>query len=220
MQALREALAWWAQHLPGPRQRYILVLDRGFPSSDWVRFWQQQGWRFVVRVKGNWRLECPEFAGLVRESPVGPEPALDADAVLGWRDPLERGPDRRGVAHVVRFHAPEQKEPWYLVTNLASAWEAVQVYGVRMQIEQEFRDLKGPLGLDHLATWTDQDRVARLLAWLAVYEWRLAYLWLYERLHVFAEELRVGGKLSWIRTVREWLARQVRLLGRLAIDRF
>jgi hypothetical protein len=223
VQALTEALRWLGRHLPGPRRRYVLVLDRGFPSTHWVRLWQERGWRFVARVKGNWRVECPTFTGLLREVPLPQrtptEPEFHRDAVLGWRDARERGPERRGVAHVVRVHETEQKEPWFLVTNLPQAQEALQVYGQRMQIEQEFRDLKGPWGLDHLARWTSRERVARLLAWLAVYEWRLAALWLFERLHEFAEKLRVGGRLSWIRTVREWIARQVRLHGQLAIDR-
>lgn len=226
VRALTSALQWLARHLPGPRQKYVLVLDRGFPSTQWVHLWQAQGWRFVTRIKGNWRLACSAFSGLVRELPVPEAPAgapaaptWYPDALLGWRDEREQGPEWRGRAHVVRFQAASQREPWYLVTNLANAGEAVQVYAERMRIEQEFRDLKGPWGLDRLVTWTDRDRVARLLAWLAVYEWRLAYLWLFEQLHRFAETLRVGGKLSWIRTVREWLARQVRLYGRLAIDR-
>lgn len=225
VQALQTALRWVAQHLPGPRSRYVLVLDRGFPSTTWVRQWQAQGWRFVARIKGNWRVEGAGFTGLIRDAPLpartaptAPEPVCYPDVLLGWRDPRERGPEWRGVAHVVCFHAPQQQAPWYLVTNLQSAWEAIRVYGERMCIEQEFRDLKGPFGLDHLATWTDGPRVARLLAWLAVYEWRLAYLWLFERLHEWEPELRVGGRLSWIRTVREWLARQARLYGRLAID--
>jgi hypothetical protein len=222
VQALQGALHWLSRHLPGPRSRYVLVLDRGFPSTHWVRYWQASGWRFVARIKGNWRVACPAFTGLIREAPVpedaGPTPVCYQDALLGWRDPRERGPEWRGVAHVVRWHDPRRQEPWFLVTNLTSPWEAVQVYAERMRIEQEFRDLKGPWGLDHLATWTDAERVARLLAWLAVYEWRLACLWLFERLHEFEKELRVGGKLSWIRTVREWLARQVRLYGQLAID--
>jgi len=219
--ALSAARRWLARHLPGPRSRYVLVLDRGFPSTEWVRFWQTSGWRFVARIKGNWKVECPECTGQIRQAPLpeAPTPMTYRDAVLGWRDPRERGPEWRGSAHVVRFYDPCQKEPWYLVTNLASAWEAVQVYGERMRIEEEFRDLKGPLGLDLLARWTDGARVACLLAWLAVYEWRLAYLWLFENLHEFAEQLRVGGKLSWIRITREWVARQVRLHGQLAIDR-
>ena len=73
--------------------------------------------------------------------------------------------------------------------------------------------------MDRLRLWTDRERVARLLAWLAVYEWLLAFWWIKEHLEAFEQEVRVGGKLSWIRTVREWLARQVRLYGRLAFDR-
>ena len=60
--------------------------------------------------------------------------------------------------------------------------------------------------------------VARFLAWVAVYEWRLAYYWLVEHLAPFAAELRVGGKLSWIRTAREWVQRRIRQLGAQAFE--
>ena len=216
-QALQEALTWLRRHLPGPRRRYVLVLDRGFPSGAWVRQWQAAGWRFVARVKGNWRISGPAYTGQLRHAPltVG-RPVLYPDVVLGWRDPRLRGADPRPRAHAVLYQGPGQQAPWYLVTTETNASVAVRLYAQRMQIEQEFHDLKGPLGLDHLATWRDRERVARLLAWVAVYEWRLAYLWLFEHLASFAVELQVYGPLSWIRTVREWLDRQQRLAARQA----
>jgi hypothetical protein len=199
------ALRWLGRHLPGPRRRYVLVMDRGFPSQPLVRRLQEEGWRFVLRVKGNWKLQHPEYTGpvrgLVAAGLCGPVARLLPGGVLGQAGRSGRS----SHASLVSYHGPEHAEPWFLVTSEREAARVVALYRQRMQIEQEFRDLKGPLGLDHLATWRDLDRVARLLAWIAVYEWRLAYLWLVHRLAAFARELRVAGPLSWVRTVREWL---------------
>lgn len=85
---------------------------------------------------------------------------------------------------------------WFLVTSEVIPPHAVAFYRQRMLIEQEFWDLKGPLGLDQLATWQERPRVARLLAWIAVYKWHLAYLWLVHRLAGFTPRLRVAGALS------------------------
>jgi hypothetical protein len=210
--ALTAALAELGRHLPGPRSRYVLVMDRGFPSNTLVQALQRDGWRFVLRVKSNWRVEHPEFTGLLREAValglVQARPRLLAQARLGsWT----QGRDRRSVAHVVCFHGPQHAEPWFLLTSDADPAYAVAVYRQRMQIEQEFRDLKGPFGLDRLAAWVDEQRVACFLAWVAVYEWRLAYLWTVHRLAEYRDRMRCGGRLAWIRVVREWIAQQLRL---------
>jgi hypothetical protein len=211
---LTAALRFLRRHLPGPRGRYVLVLDRGFPSHLLIRQLQAGRWRFVLRLKGNWRLTHPAYSGQLRHALaaglVGSVPELWADGVLGDR--------RKGVgqrvrccqAHVVAWQGPGHTEPWFLVTSEREAAQAVAIYRQRMQIECEFRDLKGPLGLDALAAWQHQERVARFLAWMAVYEWRLAYLWLMQQLTTYAQRWRVRGALSWIRTAREWLLHQLR----------
>jgi hypothetical protein len=203
------ALAWLRQHLPGPRSGYVVVMDRGFPSHPLLGKFQQEGWRFVVRVKSNWKLTHPEYTGPVGAVPeawVGPVPQLVTGGT--WGQPAR--PGRFSQAALVSYYGRGNKEPWFLLTSEADAAWAVRIYRQRMQIEAEFRDLKGPLGLDALAAWHDKDRVARFLAWMAVYEWRLAYLWLFHQLHQFAEQLRLKGKVSWIRAVREWLLHHAR----------
>jgi hypothetical protein len=212
-QAVAQALAWLQQHLPGGYQRYLLVMDRGFPGHAFLNQLRATGWRFLIRIEGRWRVEHRDYVGSLLDLgtalPVGSVPGLLRDAHLGERG---RGLQRSSQAHVVYFRGEGHQAPWYLVTSETDPALAIALYRQRMQIEQEFRDLKGYWGLDHLAAWLDQEQVARFLAWLAVYEWRLAYLWQTYRLQQFQAELRVGGQLSWIRTVREWLARQLRLL--------
>jgi hypothetical protein len=214
--AVATALAWLETHLPEAKSRYVLVMDRGFPGHAFLNQLREARWRFVIRVEGRWRVEHADFKGSLLDLPavcaVTAVPGILRGAQLGERG---RGPKRSSQAHVVYYRGVGYAANWYLVTSETDPTLAVTLYRQRMQIEQEFRDLKGYWGLDHLAEWVDQDQVARFLAWLAVYEWRLAHLWVTYRLVDQQATFQVGGKLSWIRTVREWLARQFRSLNLL-----
>ena len=218
--ALSQALTWLEKQLPGPRSRYVLVMDRGFPSNALITTLQTRGWRFVLRVKHNWRMEHRAYTGQLRQA-LPPEPEvvparLYRHAHLGA---ATHSAKQRSWANVVHYWGAGHQEPWFLVTSEGSATTAVAIYRERMRIEQEFRDLKGPLGLDLLANWHDRERVARFLAWVAVYEWRLAYLWVLHQLHAFAVRMKIKGELSWIRTVREWIAQQIRSAARPVLAR-
>lgn len=203
--------AWLAKHLPGPRTRYVLVLDRGFPSHALVRTLTGLGWRFVLRVSGEWKLTHPQYTGRLRdvEAPRGSAPVLRwwGEGVLGQRG---KGAKAWSRAHVVCYLGMGHQEAWFLLTTERRAAEAVQLYRQRMRIECEFRDLKGPLGLDELARWQDRERVARFLLWVAVYEWRLAHLWVTQQLEAWRPRIQLKGRLSWIRVTREWLQQQWR----------
>src|SRR5205823_1178964 len=142
------------------------------------------GWRFVLRVTRRWKVSHPAYTGELAEAPpvaglVGPRPRRLAGAVFGRRG---KGADEWSEADLILYHGAGREEPWYLVTTETQAARAVAIYRERMKIECEFRDVKGPFGLDVLARWEQRERVARFLALVAVYEWRLAYLWLRHQL--------------------------------------
>jgi hypothetical protein len=214
---LATACAWLRAHLPGPPERYVLVLDRGFPSHTLIRTLQAAGWRFVVRVSGAWKLTHPHGCGTLQTvlAPArlaGQPPVWYRAAVLGRRG---KGACEWSVAHVVGYYGGAQQEPWYLVTS--ETRDAVGLYRQRMQIEAEFRDLKGPWGLDGLAQWHDRDRVARFLAWVAVYEWRLVHHWLTQQLATWAAFYQAYGRLSWITITRQWVQGQIQQHGYQAL---
>src|SRR5207302_2356849 len=71
-----QALTWLEQHLPGSRDRYVLVADRGFPSHLLIRTLQATGWRFVLRVKSNWKLTHPAHTGSLRELAAAATPQV------------------------------------------------------------------------------------------------------------------------------------------------
>jgi DDE family transposase len=220
-ESVRQACQFLRTHLPGPQERYVLVMDRGFPSHPLVWEVSERGWRFALRVNGTWKMTHPGYTGLLADAAavpnlLGPKPRLFLAAVLG----TNRGKGREdwSRANVVMFHGIGYTEPWIVLTSERRAGKVIAIYRQRMQIECEFRDIKGPLGLDELAKWQHREHVARFLAMVAVYEWRLAMLWLVHRLADEAARYTVKGKLSWIRLTREWLARQVRLHSRLVLD--
>jgi hypothetical protein len=209
-----QVLDWLTVVLPGPRSRYVLVMDRGFPGHELINDLRARGWRFVLRVPCEWTVKHRRFQGAFRDARaaqrIGPRPECLPEAQLGWRATGPRAHQTSCRAHVVWYWGVGYQEPWYLVTSERRAGRAVAIYRQRMQIEAEFRDLKGPWGLDELVHWQDRNEVARFLAWVAVYEWRLAYLWWQQRLARLAREYQLYGKLSWIHLTRLWQARQLR----------
>jgi Transposase DDE domain len=218
---VRDALLLLQEHLPGPLSRYVLVADRGFPGHWLVKALQQAGWRFVLRVTERWGVEHAQYTGELAAAPqvaglVGPRPRHLADAFFGRKG---QGADEWSQAHLVLYHGEGRKEPWYLVTSERRATRAVSIYRERMKIECEFRDVKGPFGLDALVRWEQRERVARFLAMVAVYEWRLAVLWVRHRIGRHRKSLSKYGKLSWIRLTREWIQLQIRLSALPAILR-
>ena len=50
---VRTASAFLRAHLPAPLGRYVLVMDRGFPSNVLIRELDEADWRFVLRIKGE-----------------------------------------------------------------------------------------------------------------------------------------------------------------------
>jgi Transposase DDE domain len=189
----------------------VLVLDRGFPSHALVRALTRSGGRFVLRVRGEWKLTHPQSTGQLRElyasAPAAPPLRWFGQGVLGQRG---KGAASWSQAHVVGYLGVGHQEPWFLLTTARRAAAAVALDRQRMRIECEFRDLKGPLGLDELSRWQDRERVARYLLWVAVYEWRLAHLWVAQQLEGWRPRIQLKGQLSWIRVTREWLKQQWR----------
>jgi hypothetical protein len=218
---VQTALAFLREHLPGSPSRYVLVADRGFPGHWLIRALRAADWRFVLRVSRRWKVSHPEYTGELAAAPavaglVGPQPRRLAGAVFGRRG---KGAEEWSEADLILYHGEGREEPWYLVTTETSAPRAVAIYRERMKIEGEFRDVKGPFGLDALARWQHRERVARFLALVAVYEWRLAVLWLRHRLRRLRVSLTKYGPLSWIRLTREWIQQQIRSAARPALAR-
>src|SRR5262249_49804682 len=102
--------------------------------------------------------------------PRGPRGPARPGARPGGARGAAAGADARVPVHLLAVHDPDQAEPWFLATTLASAEAAEQLYRWRMRLECSNRDWKtGVLlreGDDHHAL-TNPLHLHRLLLALA-----------------------------------------------------
>lgn len=146
-------------------RRIVVVADRGFGHTRWLRDVQNWGGSFVQRIPGFVSLDTGTYGGLAANFPVrrGDAPSDQGSCLLSDKDPLP--------IRLVTTFATDAKEPWLLVTDLQeNAAEIVRIYQRRMWIEAAFRDLKNRnwgLGLD-ATRLSEPDRHDRLFAVLAL----------------------------------------------------
>src|SRR5262249_48307860 len=160
-------------HLVSPAVRPVFVGDRGFARAELFRSLQAAGHDFVIRIDAETHVQVNPFAL--------PAPAATALACAPgarrWVPQGTYGADARVPVHLLAVHDPDQAEPWFLATTLASAEAAEQLYRRRMRLECSNRDWKtGVLlreGDDHHAL-TNPLHLHRLLLALAAAQWGCA----------------------------------------------
>lgn len=175
--------------------RPVLVTDAGF-RGPWFREVERMGWDWVGRVRNQVKY-CLEgtdtwryTASLYREA----TPRL-RHLGRGWLSKrrsypcelylvrhYERGPGRPRKVRGRRRHRKLHRDPWLLATSLphrrGAAHAIVRLYGLRMQIEESYRDLKNGrwgLGLEYARSRSARrlevllliSTLAMLVYWLA-----------------------------------------------------
>jgi hypothetical protein len=110
---------------------WVLVADRGFARADLFRKLQRWEIRFVIRASGSPWVQMDGWAGRLWNVP------RKADCTQCWEHVLYHKTMRVSVSLVVTHREPAP-EPWYLVTNLDRASQAVKVYERRVWIEEHF----------------------------------------------------------------------------------
>lgn len=150
----------------------IIIADRGFGNTRWLKDIQDKGWYFVQRISREIYLEVQDYTGHGYELNI-PRGRLPKDWGEGTMTNKFFGPLR-----LVTVHDREADKPWFLVTNLTgkTARHIVQLYKKRMWIEALFRDLKNRnwgLGMDNVKL-TQAGRVDRHFLIL-----QLAYIFLF-----------------------------------------
>jgi hypothetical protein len=150
-----------------PAVQAVIVADRGFARADLFHTLRALGLSWVIRLPLNVCFEGETYCGRLDDLPVRPRTHKD----LGFGRYRKNRPVRMRVVFWWKQH---QKDPWLLGTDLQWSWRKVcAAYGLRMQIEELFRDHKG---LRHgwglrAVSLSAPERLERLLLVLA-----LAYL--------------------------------------------
>jgi len=139
----------------------IIVTDAGF-RSPWFDTLRSLGWHFVGRVrnrtkvlvKGNWA-DVRSLHGLACSRPLDMGLlSMRTKHSRSYRIVISKKPKLKGRKRINSLGRPGRKkvdlqssksarEPWILATSLeCNVAAVVEIYSLRMQIEQSFRDCK------------------------------------------------------------------------------
>jgi hypothetical protein len=116
--------------------RVCIIADRGFRRAAFLALLDSLGFGYVVRICGHVHVKGARYAGLLEEYRLAERGEFDLGRVSYREDGVTR---TRVVARWMRG----SEEPWYLATNLdRKLGKVCDVYAMRMEIEEGFRDLK------------------------------------------------------------------------------
>lgn len=160
-----------AKFLRGRVKRVTFLADRGFRDCDWAKLCGKIGWHYAIRVACNTYITLPdgrygridEFVPYRRNRyfqniALTQEAKLQTNLSVTWTD---------GTDKTIEIVA--------VISDRPACRERLREYGLRMRVEQSFRDDKsGGFEMAHIRL-QHADRLERLLLALAI-----ATLWCHE----------------------------------------
>jgi hypothetical protein len=152
-----------------PRKIKVVILaDRGFGRTALATFCQQQGFGYIIRIQPKVTVRLKGFFGKLLDYPVKKGIAKVLRRVSYRSDGAVT---QSVVVHWKRNLSRKRDECWFLMTDqTGAAIQLCRVYGMRMTIEQLFRDDKNKRNGWSLRDnrITKPDRLDRLLLILAI----------------------------------------------------
>lgn len=225
----------------------IIVTDAGFRGT-WFRMLDELGFAWIGRVRNREKMrplgredwiDCkdvysratrqPRDLGLVdhvRSGPIRCRMVLIKQGAKGRQNKTAFGKKKQS-AHSKK-QAKTQREPWLLAVSLklakVSAVAIVGWYGLRMQIEQTFRDLKNPkwgMGLSNSQTRKPQRLAALLLiaALLSFTLWLIGLVALAQGYSsAYGSRAKAASTVSILTLARHWLCEHRQFPSRCQLD--
>lgn len=149
--------------------KVCIVADRGFRRATFLRLLDGLDLGYVIRVCGHVHVSGHRHTGLLEACGL----AENAEADLGR---LSYREDGFATTRIVWRWTRAQDEPWMLATNLRKSIKRLcEIYALRMEEEESFRDLKSHrfgAALRYLKL-SGTDRYDRILAIWALGTWLL-----------------------------------------------
>jgi hypothetical protein len=151
-----------------PDKKILLTADRGFGRAMLFQFLLKKEVLFVIRVKGDVQIKTAKGKAVILRL-LGKTLAFNSPI---WHESISyRSDGKVSEVNLACVVAPAKKgkelDPWFLVTNVGSADEAIERYHERFHIEEWFKDLKHQLGIAKIQT-KNLMRVRRMMFLAAV----------------------------------------------------
>jgi len=149
--------------------RIGIVADRGFRRATFLALRCSLGFGYVIRVCGKVQVSGPRPVGLLENCALREGAEADLGAVAYREDGLAR-------TRLVWRWTRAQDQPWLLATNLDKSIKRLcEIYALRMEEEESFRDLKSHcygFALRYVLVFS-VERYERMLAVWALGTWVL-----------------------------------------------
>jgi hypothetical protein len=166
--AFEESLLLVLREMIPRRIKVVILADRGFGRTALATFCQQQGFGYIIRIQPSVTVRLVGFHGKLLDYPVYKGIARVLRRVSYRSD----GAVTQSVVVHWRRHLPKKRdECWFLMSDQpGTAIQLCRIYGMRMTIEQLFRDDKSKRNGWSLRDTkiTKPDRLDRLLLILAI----------------------------------------------------
>lgn len=123
-----------------------------------LRWLQRRGWRFAIRQKGSVKVYHQDHG---RRKINTFSLAEGETRYVGWVRLTVK--HNAGWFWLILHWEEGEDEPWYLISDRSGNWRLIQMYKVRMWIEEMYGDMKGH-GFDLEATHLrHRERISRLV---------------------------------------------------------
>jgi hypothetical protein len=143
--------------------KVIIVADRGFQRADFLNYLKQQGFHFVIRVKGDAWVECGKYKGKLRDYDLSVGQCFKLPRVCYHK---AKRYQMKVVLNCARIKG--KVSSWLLATDLGlTARQIVEIYRRRFWCEESFRDQKQEFELEAVRV-TKAERLENLLLALAI----------------------------------------------------
>jgi hypothetical protein len=145
----KELIKYLSNIIPDDIQ-VIIIADRGFGmKSELINYIKKVGFNYVMRTKGEYRVESKIFSGKLKDFNIIIGKIHDLKNALwpGLYHKSKSEKEKRMFSRIIITKKKGCKERWILVTDLNSmlAETIVKIYYMRMTIEETFKDEKNVL---------------------------------------------------------------------------
>jgi hypothetical protein len=192
----------------------VIVADRGFQRAEFLKYLKQQGFSFVIRVKGDAWVECGSYSGKLKDYP------LTVGQCFKLRDVTYHKTKRCQMKVALNSARIKGKVcSWLLVTDLGlSARQIVNIYRRRFWCEESFRDQKQEFELEAVRV-KQASRLENLLLALAIVLLILAVIGMRGNKLGYADKYSTKKRkqivLSWVQVALNLLRESAKFLNLL-----
>lgn len=143
----------------------VIVADREFAVAAFFRFLKEQHCHFVIRVDAETWMLHERYTGALGSSGV------QRGGRRMWWPGARYGKEEQEPVNLFAVWASEQKEPWFIASDLDDPRLVERLYRKRMKIEHGFRDWKHHLRLKGTLHVRVPARFGGLILGVAVLYW-------------------------------------------------